>query len=361
MVNKNTSIICKCLTSVKIPHIIGGSSYIGLTTGKINAYSNNVTLYIFNYSLYKIILLFFSLLKENILLKPKFKLGHLRLKLRVKKSLFNKNHEYYTLFPGKIENSSYKFFIGGRFIYFNTDDLNENNISKVEINNYTFSLPCNYIEFKNKYNDNLNSEIYPNFSVSFDNKTEMQAVTLLEDVVSRLEKCGCDYWLDGGTLLGAVRDKKLIPWDHDLDIGIKYKNDATLEKIISHLRKKYYIRDLPFSNEKNIWNLGKYRIIKVYPRKYLFYYTKLCLDIFIFYREELSPTNQLVYKYSLFNKNAYYDHNLLDEFSNISFYGRNYSIPSKAIEYLEAKYGKDWEMPKKKWNVVLNDKSIEHV
>ena len=194
--------------------------------------------------------------------------------------------------------------------------------------------------------------------MSLDNKTEIQAVNLLEEVVSKLKECGCIYWLDGGTLLGAVRDKKLIPWDHDLDVGIKYESDDVLDKLILQLRKKYYIRALPFSSEKNIWRLGKYRIIKVYPRKNLFFYTKLCLDIFIFYREVLSTTNQLVYKYSVFNKNAYYDHNLLDELSNISFYGRNYSIPSKTNDYLETKYGKDWKVPKEKWNVITDDCSI---
>ena len=50
MINKNISIICQCLTSAKIPHIVGGSSYIGLTTGELNKYTNNVTLYIFNYN-----------------------------------------------------------------------------------------------------------------------------------------------------------------------------------------------------------------------------------------------------------------------------------------------------------------------
>ena len=91
MINKNTSIICQCLSDSKIPHIVGGSSLLGLATGVLTKYTNNISLYIFNYNQYKIFFLFFRLLKNGILLKPKFKSGHLRFKLRKKNSLFEKN------------------------------------------------------------------------------------------------------------------------------------------------------------------------------------------------------------------------------------------------------------------------------
>lgn len=43
---------------------------------------------------------------------------------------------------------------------------------------------------------------------------------LVDDVHAVLAAHGVPHWLDFGTLLGAVRDGELIPWDTDADFGI---------------------------------------------------------------------------------------------------------------------------------------------
>lgn len=43
---------------------------------------------------------------------------------------------------------------------------------------------------------------------------------LAHDVGRRLEQLGIEYFIDGGTLLGAHRHRGQIPWDDDLDFGL---------------------------------------------------------------------------------------------------------------------------------------------
>ena len=66
---------------------------------------------------------------------------------------------------------------------------------------------------------------------------------LLEKVSKLLDDYKIDYFIDGGTLLGAVRDKDIIPYDDDVDIGVLHKDFNKLMNILINLNdEKYHIQ-----------------------------------------------------------------------------------------------------------------------
>jgi phosphorylcholine metabolism protein LicD len=61
-------------------------------------------------------------------------------------------------------------------------------------------------------------ETYGN--INTDEKILNTIRNMLKDIDALFAQHNITYWIDGGTLLGAVRHKNVIPWDDDADIAV---------------------------------------------------------------------------------------------------------------------------------------------
>jgi len=194
--------------------------------------------------------------------------------------------------------------------------------------------------------------------IKLDDKYLEKSLRLLERATTFLEKYNIPYWLEGGTLLGIIRENRLLPWDNDLDISIRSEDFDRLRRILPKFFyrgmiakvREHKIDDPPFQK-------GEVRLIKVYATKYLFFKSPLVLDIFV--KKKLDDQYYWVVGVKRRAKKAV-PARFYDELTTVQFNHKTYSIPKLTDEYLTYRYG-DWRTPVKTWNFIKDDQSTVSV
>ena len=98
---------------------------------------------------------------------------------------------------------------------------------------------------------------------------QLNLVGILKEIDRVCKKNNIAYWIDFGTLLGAVRHGGFVPWDDDLDIGIFRKDYNKFRKcMLQELKQPYILNDyklnrdhkIPFMRivNRNFWVARKY-------------------------------------------------------------------------------------------------------
>ena len=253
---------------------------------------------------------------------------------------------------------------------------------------------------------------------------EKAAVEALREVKEILDKHGIEYWLDCGTLLGAIRDRKFIPWDSDIDLGMWEKD---FDKIVSIVD---YLRDMGFEIHFGLYHIGIIRWIRnkkyivsidayqekgdkavtfptiIHPRERYYIGNKIHIDIiknkiryaikyFIWLFSSppcigdgprfIPVKIHLILSKSISSLSSHYRQMITEilewmakklgykfiyvevpikyfkKLSTIKFYGVEFKIPSPPEEYLEYRYGKDWKIPKENYIWYREDEGVKQL
>ena len=149
------------------------------------------------------------------------------------------------------------------------------------------------------------------------------------EICNILDELKLTYFIQGGTLLGAKRDKKFIEWDWDVEISM-FNNDLyrNFDKILSQLIKNNFKIYACVNDLKS----GKIDLYKNYDINVTGY------TIFGWIHDE---KNQCYVR-----RKISFPDKFLIEFEKIEFYGKIFNAPKPIDKYLEFQYG-DWKTPKK--------------
>ena len=118
----------------------------------------------------------------------------------------------------------------------------------------------------------ISSKIFQNIWSVKEKGLAVEMVASIDDVFN---KCGVEYMLIYGTLLGCIRHGGQIPWDYDMDITTNKDCSKERQKALDELGKIGYA----WVDEKSPQNGYYKKLFPIHGEKEK-YYCKTFIDIF---------------------------------------------------------------------------------
>jgi len=189
-------------------------------------------------------------------------------------------------------------------------------------------------------------------SIKTDNKILVVLRKMLKDIDGLFRTHKITYWMDGGTLLGAVRSGGIIPWDDDGDLCIDYKDESkllNLKNILINMGyglvkfwggyKIYPLNGINIKYYNRNWHWNK--VNKELEDKEVFNYKYPFIDIFLCkkFGDKYHYANKYVKR--IYSK-YYHNNNDLFPLKRYYFDGFYLTGPNNPKPYLDQAYGKDW-------------------
>jgi len=188
---------------------------------------------------------------------------------------------------------------------------------------------------------------------------------ILYTTLEILKKSNLVFWVTNGTLLGLIREQRILPWDKDLDIGIL--NSTNKDKIIDLFLKEGYTLmdyglhsdyvvfefknteiDFNFFNERNdifqsLWRVAKNSKVLALIRFFL----------------DFVNLDSSSFKFLWTNKG--YGINKQDLFPlKIKFIlNQSFIIPNNPENVLEFLYGTNWQTPNINYNWMIDSPNLQ--
>lgn len=202
------------------------------------------------------------------------------------------------------------------------------------------------------------------------------------ETINLLNKHNIPYWVCHGTLLGLIRDGRLIPWDHDIDIAI-WAGSVSKEAIIDLMVPNGYIlksdgsdydflsftkqngREVDFnfyrvSQDQSLayseWFIPRSRFTSLLgvlanarTRKGRYaWFIRRIVFLSPFFRWVVAILKKNMYFYKSAGYTTPVD--LFNKFKFVEVSGLKVSVPFSYEKVLEYVYGMDWHIPKRQYD-----------